>query len=128
MMKTIIAGSRNITKEQTFKTIESCFWKNSITTVISGTANGPDKHGEQWAKDHWIPIEKFPADWNHYGKSAGMIRNKQMAKNADALIAVWDGISKGTFNMIEMALLEKLKIMICRPNSNWKIEYFFLSR
>jgi uncharacterized phage-like protein YoqJ len=42
----------------------------------------------------------YPANWRKYGKRAGHRRNQQMADNADALIALWDGESPGTRDMI----------------------------
>jgi len=71
--------------------------------VVSGTARGADKWGERYARRFNYIITKFPADWNKYGKSAGYIRNKQMAEYADHLIAFWDGESKGTKHMINLA-------------------------
>ena len=43
----------------------------------------------------------FIPDWDKDGRSAGYKRNAEMAEYADALIAVWDGDSKGTKHMIE---------------------------
>jgi ribonuclease HI len=102
-MKTIIAGSRTVEALETVSRAiaESGF---QITTVISGTAKGVDQLGEQWARANGIPVERFPADWKTHGNYAGHIRNRQMAENADALIAVWDGKSKGTKSMIEIAV------------------------
>ena len=54
-------------------------------------------------KSKVIKIKYFPADWNTYGKSAGFVRNIEMAENATALIAFWDGKSSGTKHMIETA-------------------------
>lgn len=98
-MKSIIAGSRTIYED---KWISLAVQKSGfeITEVVSGCANGADILGEHWATNNKIPIKSFPADWNKYGKSAGMIRNKQMGDYSDCLIAVWDGISRGTNNMI----------------------------
>ena len=56
---------------------------------------------EIYAKENNIPIKFFPALWDQYGKSAGMIRNKQMAEYGDFLLAFWDGKSHGTKNMIK---------------------------
>src|SRR6187401_1706565 len=91
-MKTIIAGSRDI---KLYSIVEKAIQQSGfeITTVISGKANGVDKLGEEYAKKNNLPIMKFPANWDLYGKSAGYIRNDEMAKNAEALIAVWDGKS-----------------------------------
>ena len=47
-------------------------------TIISGTARGADKFGEEWATTYFYPIERFPADWKTHGRKAGYIRNQQM--------------------------------------------------
>ncbi len=78
-------------------------------------ARGADKLGYDWGKANNIPIAEFPADWNRYGKSAGYRRNVEMAKNADALLALWDGKSRGTRHMIEIAVCQGLKAKIFNP-------------
>ena len=99
-MKVIVAGSRDITnREIIVNAIESS--KFEITEIISGTARGVDREGEVYALAKSIPVKQFPANWNTYGKSAGPIRNTEMAKYADALIAIWDGKSSGTKHMIK---------------------------
>ena len=110
-MKTIIAGSRGVTHAEI---VEKAILLSQfdITEVVSGTARGVDQLGEAWAEKNHIPIRRFPADWDTFGKSAGMIRNKQMAEYADALIAIWDGESKGTLNMIHVANRLGLKVYI----------------
>lgn len=102
-MRTIIAGSREATEDQTLAGIESCPWKTQISLVVSGTARGADTFGERWAEKNNIPIKRYPPDWDQHGKAAGPLRNIQMAENADALIAIWDGVSKGTAHMIKTA-------------------------
>lgn len=100
-MKVIVAGSREgFVARNVFEAIEESNF--SITEIVSGTARGVDRDGEYYAKLHNIPVKRFPADWDSYGKSAGYIRNNQMAAYADALIAVWDGKSPGTKSMIEI--------------------------
>lgn len=98
-MKVIIAGSRSIADYALVEEaiLESPFW---ITEVVSGAARGVDLIGEEWADNTLTPVKRFPADWNRLGKSAGMVRNREMAEYADALIAVWDGTSYGTRHMI----------------------------
>lgn len=109
-MKVIIAGSREFTDYNLLKTKIDYMRNNGqfkIDEIVSGTARGADRLGEQYAADNNISVKQFPADWDTHGKAAGHIRNKQMAEYADALIAVWDGKSKGTKNMIET--MNKLK-------------------
>ncbi len=77
-------------------------------TIISGRAKGADRLGERFAQEHNIPIQRFLADWDTHGKKAGFLRNLEMAKAADILIAFWDGKSRGTQHMMEsMQKLEK---------------------
>lgn len=110
-MKVIIAGSRSIESYD----IVCCAIQESnfdITTVISGTANGVDKLGELYANNNNIDIVRLPADWRKHGNAAGFIRNEQMAKRGEALIAVWDGKSRGTKHMIDLANKYNLKIYV----------------
>lgn len=83
-----------------------------ITEIVSGTCEGVDQLGEEWAERHGIPVKRFPADWKKYGRRAGPLRNQTMASYADALIAIWDGKSKGTRSMIDEALREKLEVYV----------------
>lgn len=98
-MKTIIAGMRDF---HHYKTLLSAAQKCpfEITSVVSGGAKGVDALGERFAADHSLPIERYPADWKKHGRAAGPIRNAEMAENAEALLAIWDGKSRGTGNMI----------------------------
>jgi dissimilatory sulfite reductase (desulfoviridin) alpha/beta subunit len=110
-MRTIIAGSRDI---DDMKLLESAIAesKMDITIVVCGEARGVDWLGKEWAISRNIPVHSFPANWSLHGKSAGFIRNTEMAENADALIAVWDGESRGTKMMIDIAKKKGLKVFV----------------
>ena len=82
------------------------------TEIVSGCAKGVDRAGEEWAKRNGVPIKPFPANWETYGRAAGPIRNQQMAAYADALIAIWDGKSRGTESMIELAREHHLNVYV----------------
>jgi len=110
-MRTIIAGSRdNVVYAHLLAALEEIDWAPSV--VISGTARGADTFGERWAGENDVPVERFPADWNTHGKSAGYIRNSEMAQKAEALVALWDGSSKGTMHMINLATKAGLKVHV----------------
>jgi len=110
-MKTIIASCRDFSD---YNLLESECDKHAITEVVSGRASGADELGEFYANDRAIPIKYFPAQWGQYGTSAGPIRNGQMADYAEALIAFWDGKSKGTANMIKQATGKGLNVTVVR--------------
>ena len=113
-MKVIIAGSRSITNYTTVLTAIDRAVSSGlvITEVVSGCARGVDRLGEQWATSIGLPVKRFQVEWLRFGKSAGMIRNARMAEYADALIAVWDGKSRGTQNMIDTARETKLIVHV----------------
>lgn len=110
-MKVIIAGSRTITDYDCLvRVIEASGFE--ISEVVCGMAQGVDLLGFRYAQSNNLPIAQFPADWTAHGRAAGHIRNKQMALYADALIALWDGRSKGTGNMITIAVKHGLKVHV----------------
>lgn len=92
----------------------------SQVKFISGTARGADTLGEQFAYRYGYDVKRFPADWNGLGKRAGYVRNEQMAKyasegdNYGVLIAFWDGQSRGTRHMIDLANKHGLEVHVVR--------------
>lgn len=75
------------------------------TVVIHGAALGPDTIAGNFAKNTMLlDVEEYPADWETYGKRAGIIRNLAMLDTEpDLVIAFWDGKSKGTGHTIREA-------------------------
>lgn len=117
MFKVIIAGGRDFDDYRLLCMKAHsllCSYINSEIQIVSGTAKGADKLGERYAKENYISLKQFPAEWSKYGKSAGYKRNVQMAEYADALIAFWDGKSKGTKHMIDIAIDLDLDIRVIR--------------
>jgi hypothetical protein len=112
-MRLIIAGSRDITD---LGLVRQAVLSSGIipTVIISGGARGVDSLGEVLAREMDIPIDRHPADWDKHGRSAGYIRNAEMAEVADALVAIWDGVSRGTESMINLANKKGLKVYVER--------------
>ncbi len=105
--RVVIAGCRDYNNYYEAKVyIDFCLSnirkKNNIV-IVSGCARGADAIGERYAKENGFKVEKYPADWARYGRSAGPRRNKQMAEISDYVICFWDLKSKGTRSMIEYA-------------------------
>lgn len=105
-MKLIVAGSRTFDDFELLNrecTQFICAETTIPPTIISGTANGADKLGERFAKRFNLPLLQFPANWDKFGKRAGIVRNEEMAKVATHAIVFWDGTSKGSSHMIATA-------------------------
>lgn len=121
-MKIIVAGGRDFWKYDIIVGAIQKYTEDSDWELVCGMAPGVDTVAYDYAEMNGIPIHKFYADWDRFGNSAGHIRNEEMAKFADALIAVWDGKSPGTKNMIERAIDHGLMIRIVDYNGN-RINY-----
>lgn len=112
-MKIIIAGGRDFKDYEKLKGVcDDILPQFDNVSLVSGTAKGADRLGERYAKENGYEVKKFPADWGKYGKRAGYLRNLEMAKYADGLIAFHDHNSKGTKNMISEAGKQELMIVV----------------
>ena len=105
--RVVIAGCRDYNGyDEAKKYIDFCLFnvrKENNIVIVSGCASGADALGERYAEENGFKVEKYPADWKTYGKSAGPKRNKQMAEVCDYVICFWDEKSKGTRSMIDYA-------------------------
>ena len=99
-MKVAVIGSRGFDNYELVKTALSPL---KITLLVSGGAKGADSLGERYAKENNIETLIFKPDWEKHGKAAGMIRNTDIVKNSDIVVAFWDGESKGTLDSIRKA-------------------------
>jgi hypothetical protein len=121
-MRVIIAGGRDYHEYKTLlEAINQAQF--DITTVVSGGAKGVDALGEQYAIETNKTLHIYEADWERHGRAAGPLRNKKMAENADALIAIWDGKSRGTKNMIETAHKHNLLVFVKYTNDGSAMKY-----
>lgn len=140
-MRLIIAGSRTVTSQLWvnqaaawalgewrlvpsplgFAPLRDYIYR-AVTEVVSGGARGADMLGECLAKEYGVHVHRMRADWTRLGRAAGLVRNRAMAEYAAAgealglgrggLVAVWDGTSTGTKNMIQEAEARGLRTYV----------------
>lgn len=116
-MKVIIAGSRNLEDYGLVaQAMQRCGF--DVTEVVCGMAAGIDTLGYRWAQCYNKPIKEMPANWNRDGKAAGPIRNREMAKYADAAVIIWDGESPGSRNMVDEMIRAKKPYYLQLTESN----------
>ena len=86
-----------------------------LSEIVSGNARGADILGEAWARSKNIPVKIFIPDWVEYGRSAGIIRNREMARYCDFGVIFWDGKSKGTMNIIKTmkSMVKPFDLFVC---------------
>lgn len=100
-MKLAIVGSRDYAHLDAVESFVNSLEKGTI--VVSGHAPGVDRKAEEAALARGLGTIIFPAEWEKYGRGAGYKRNKLIVKECDALVAFWDGESKGTLHSIRLA-------------------------
>ena len=114
----VIAGSRNFEDYPVLENAVDAFLKQLApkrpVTIVSGTARGADRLGEQYARQKGYVLEEYPANWHYFGKAAAVKRNAQMAAIADAAIVFWDGQSAGAKNMMECAEARGIPCQVIR--------------
>lgn len=115
-MKALICGGRDFHDiDRMRKALVHLFFKRKCNelTFISGGASGADSLVEKLAVELGVNMEVFPADWNKYGRSAGIMRNKEMIEQVpDIVIAFWNGVSKGTANTLQLAKDAKITTIV----------------
>lgn len=113
-IRIIVAGTRTFSDYELLRNKLDDFisklkqkYPDKQVVIITGAAKGADQLGSFYARNHNIPLKEFQADWTTYGKAAGPIRNQQMLDYAlheiPVLIVFWDGESRGTKNMMNIA-------------------------
>lgn len=102
-MRLAVVGSRTFSDTKlAHKILDE--YKSLISQIVSGGAAGADTIGEKWAKSNNISTNIIYPEWDKYGKRAGYIRNMLIVDASDAILAFWDGKSKGTKHTIDYAM------------------------
>ena len=116
-MKVVICGSRDL---ENYQLVEEAVSRSgfSISTVLSGGSRGVDRLGITFACNHHHLVQVYMPEWERLGKRASAVRNREMVEAAEAVIAVWDGKSCGTCNMIELASNHSLPCFVLLVNFN----------
>ena len=93
-------------------------------TIVHGKARGADRLADDEAGKAGLLTEPHAADWDRYGKSAGRIRNEEMAAlGADLCVAFWDGRSTGTKHMMDTAAAHGIPVEVHHRDLTTLVRY-----
>ncbi len=95
-MKVAVVGSRGLSVCDLEK-----YLPKEVTEIVSGGARGIDTSARNYALAHNIRLTEFLPQYSLYGRKAPLIRNIEIIKYADLVLAFWDGTSHGTKYTIE---------------------------
>lgn len=104
-LKVVIAGSRTLndyTQLTTFMSdVMTRYPGYGRLLIMTGEARGVDLLGKRYAKENACLYKGFKPIYEHtLDYDAPLRRNKQMSRQGDILICLWNGSSTGTRHMI----------------------------
>lgn len=105
MITVLVTGGRDYSdKDKVYSTLNSIHAWKPIIKLVEGGARGADHLASLWAQEYKIANETYDANWKKYGKSAGIIRNREMLINSkpDLVVAFPGGV--GTADMVARAI------------------------
>ena len=108
-MKVAVVGSRSITVSDIGKYVAD------VEEIVSGGAEGVDSCAAEYAKKSGKKLTVFLPQYDHYGRAAPIVRNKEIVDYSDKIIVFWNGKSKGTLSVIKYAkkIGKPCEIIIC---------------
>lgn len=109
-MKIAIIGSRNLNVEDL-----GPYLPEGVTEIVSGGAKGIDTCAREYAQRNGLKLTEFLPEYEKYGRGAPLKRNLQIIDYADAVIAFWDGASRGTRYVIENCKKSNKKVTVYKP-------------
>ncbi len=95
-MKIAVIGSRSLKNVS----LEN-YLPPDCTEIVSGGAKGIDSLAAVYAEEKGLSLTVFLPEYVRYGRAAPILRNRKIVDYADAVIAFWDGASKGTRSVID---------------------------
>ena len=116
--RVVVAGSRSYNNYEEFCTVVNRYvrWSGlDDLAFISGDAfAGPDAMIKRYCEEKNIPCFLYKANWDKFGKRAGIIRNCEMRDVCSHLLAFWDKVSRGTAHMVDVCYeTDYIKVMMC---------------
>ncbi len=115
-MKVAVVGSRNLGEGCYALLVENI--PAGCSEIISGGAQGIDALAERYAGEEDLKLTVLSPEYETYQKSAPLVRNALIVEQADYVLALWDGTSKGTLNIIMTCLKQHkpIRLMLVKPD------------
>lgn len=113
-MKVGIIGSRDVLEYPLEKMLLHV--PLNCTEIISGGAQGIDCMAKSAALATNCKFTEILPDYGKYGKNAPIVRNLQLVKSCDMVLAFWDLYSKGTASAINFCIHNYIPFKIIPVN------------
>ena len=106
-MRILVCGGRDLDERDVADHLKFLLKDKQVDCIIEGEAKGADRGARLYAEEEGIAVERYPADWERFGKAAGRIRNREMLDHGEVDFAIVFPGGNGTDLML--SLLEGIK-------------------
>lgn len=114
MSTVIVTGSRGWMNREA---VERILTNACPSLVVQGGARGADRIAKEWAKANDVECRQFDANWNQYGKRAGMMRNVRMLEAyPEATVLAFPLAGPGTRGCSREARLRGMRVFVYGPD------------
>jgi hypothetical protein len=112
-LKVLVTGGRDYHDIKTIAAwLDGIHDDFQIRQVIEGGADGADRHAREWALRHGVKVITYVADWETYGRAAGVRRNTRMLEESEPdLVLAFPG-GRGTADMVRKARKKKVDLVL----------------
>ena len=92
------------------KALSQSYWELSAQQTYAAEIR--KTLAERYADERGIPKRIIRPDYGLYGKQAPLVRDRMIVELADAVVAIWDGVSTGTGYTISYAKSRGIPIQV----------------
>ena len=123
-----IIGTRRRDNPSAYKLVEKKFldiYEEGDFICSGGCAKGGDRFAEAIAKKYGVPILIIYPNWKKFGKGGGFVRNTDIAKNSDLIIACVVHPEEGIVEVLNRkkgGAEDTLKKYVGFHKDGWRIE------
>ncbi len=86
-----------------------------VTGIVTDGWKRGAYHARRYAKDHGLPIEELPADFDRFGRGARLVSNREMLKVADLVVVFWEGKGRVLRHLVQLARRQGLPLEEHQP-------------
>ncbi|ARQ95298.1 hypothetical protein [Bradyrhizobium phage BDU-MI-1] len=80
----VFGGRKFDNRKALYRSLDVAHMLRKITCIIEGEASGADRMAREWAEEHGVPVDRYPAKWDDIDRPGARVRKNKFGKLYDA--------------------------------------------